>query len=222
MPVWKNQCIAWDVYLEYLIQKFLPVVKEKWPKHNGRIWLQQDGAKSHILEDNVEFKEVVDEIGLNLTMFTQSPNSPDTNILNLGFFRAIQLFNDDCPANEEELIKSVEKAYGEYPYRKLNHVWLTLQSCLNMIIENDGGNNYKIPHMGKESLERRGLLPKVLDITPAATAWLNPMMDDDSTLDADDLDDEAHVPTTTATPMIEMDGEGGENTTTDEITNTGV
>ena len=48
------------------------------------------------------------------------------------------------------------------------------------------------------------------------------MMDDDSSLDADDLDDEAHVPMTTATPMVEMDGEGGENATTDEITNTGV
>ena len=218
----KNQCITRDVYREYLIKKFLPAVKEKWPRRNARIRLQQDGAKSHILEDDVEFKEAVDEIGLNLTVFTQSPNLPDTNILDLGFFRAIQSFNDDCPANEEELIKSVEKAYGEYPYCKLNRVWLTLQSCLNMIIENDGGNDYKILHMGKESLDRRGLLPPVLDVTPAATAWLNPTMDDDSTLDADDLDDEANVPTNTATPTIEMDGDGGENTTTDDITNTGV
>ena len=222
MAVWKNQCITRDVYHEYLIQNFLPGVKEKWPTHNRRIRLQQDGAKSHILEDNVEFKEAVDEIGLNLTMFTQLPNSPDTNILNLGFFRAIQSFNDDCPVNEEELIKSIEKAYGEYPFQKLNRVSLTLQSCLNMIIENDGGNDNKIPHMGKESIERRGLLAGVLDVTPAASAWLNPMMDDDSSLDADDLDDEAHIPMTTATPTVEMDGEGGENTTTDEITNTGV
>ena len=96
-PVWKNQCITWDVYHEYLIQKFLPAVKERWPTRNGRIRLQQDGAKSHILEDDMEFKEAVDEIGLNLTVFTQSPNSPDTNILNLGFFRAIQSFSDDCP-----------------------------------------------------------------------------------------------------------------------------
>ena len=221
-PVWKNQCITQDVYREYLIQKFLPAVKEKRSTSNGRIQLQQDGAKSHILEDDLEFKEAVAEIGLNLTVFTQLPHLPDTNILDLGFFRAIQLFNDDCPANEEELIKSVEKAYGEYPYCKLNRVWLTLQSCLNMIIENDGGNDYKVPHMGKESLDRRGLLPGVLDVTPAATAWLYPVMDDDSSLDADTLDDEAHVPTTTATPTIEMDGEEGENTTTDEITNTSV
>ena len=220
--VWKNQCITRDVYHEYLIEKFQPAVKEKWPTRNARIRLQQDGAKSHILEDDVEFKEAVDEIGLNLTVFTQSPNSPDTNILDIGFFRAIQSFNDDCPANEEELIKSVEKANGEYPYRKLNHVWLTLQSCLNKIIENDGGNDYKIPHMGKQSLQRRGLLPVVLDVTPAASVWLNPTMDDNSTLDADDLDDEAHIPMTTATPTIEMDGEEGEITATDEITNTGV
>ena len=67
--VWKNQCITRDVYHEYLIQKFLPAVKEKRPTSNRRIRLQQDGAKSHILEDNVEFKEAVDEIGLNLTVF---------------------------------------------------------------------------------------------------------------------------------------------------------
>ena len=221
-PLWKNQCIMWDVYWEYLIQKLLPAIKQRWPTNNGRIQLHQDGTKSHILEDDEEFKEAVDEIGLNHTMYTQSPNSPDTNILDLGFFRAIQLFNDDCPANEEELIKSVEKAYGEYPLHKLNHVWLTLQSCLNMIIENDGGIDYKIPHMGKESMERRGLLPGVLDVTPTANAWLNPMMDDDSDQDSDDLDDAAHVPMTTATPTVEMDGEGGENATTDAIMNTGV
>ena len=221
-PVWKNQCITRDVYREFLIKKLLPAVKEKWPTRNARIWLQQDGAKSHILEDDVEFKEAVDEIGLNLTVFTQLPNSPDTNILDLGFFRAIQSFNDECPADEEELIKTVEKAYGEYPMRRLNHVWLTLQSCLNMIIENDGGNDYKIPHMGKESLEKRGLLPTVLDVTPAANAWLNPTMDDDSTLDADDSGDEMLFPMTTATPTVEMDGEEGENAPTDGITNTGV
>ena len=202
--MWKNQSITRDVYQEYFIQKLLPAIQLKWPTNNGRIRLQQDGTKSHILDDDKDFKEAVDDIGLNLTVYTQSPNSPDTNILDLGFFRAIQSFNDDCPANEEELIKSVENAYGEYPMRKLNHVWLTLQSCFNMIIENDGGNDYKILHMGKESLEQRGLLPQVLDVTPTANAWLNPMMDNDSNQDSDDLDHDAHVPTTTATPTDSM------------------
>ena len=116
MPVWKNLCITRDVYSEYLIQKLLPAIKERWPMNNRRIRLQQDGAKSHILEDDVEFKEAVDEIGLSLTVYTQLPNSPETNILDLGFFRAIQSFNDDCPANEEELIKSVERHMVSIPF----------------------------------------------------------------------------------------------------------
>ena len=151
-----------------------------------------------------------------------SPNSPDTNILDLGFFRAIQSFNDACPDNEEELIKSVEKAYGEYPWCKLNFVWLTLQSCLNKIIEHDGGNDYKILHMGKESLWRRGRLPEVLHVTPAANAWLNPTMDDDSDQDSDDLGDDMLFPMSTATSMVAMDGEEGENAPTDGIMTTGV
>ena len=53
-PVWKNQCIMQDVYREYLIQKLLPAIKQKWPTSNGRIQLQQDGAKSHILDDDKE------------------------------------------------------------------------------------------------------------------------------------------------------------------------
>ena len=91
-----------------------------------------------------------------------------------------------------------------------------------MMIENDGGNDYKIPHMGKESMERRGILPRVLDVAPTANAWLNLTMDDDSNQDFNNLDDDMHVPMTTATPTVEMDGEGGENATTDAIMNTGV
>ena len=52
--------------------------------------------------------------------------------------------------------------------------------------------------MGKQSRERRGLLPRVLDVTPAANAWLNPTMDDDSDQDSNDLGDDMLFPTTTA------------------------
>ena len=48
------------------------------------------------------------------------------------------------------------------------------------------------------------------------------MMDDNFDQDSDNLDDDMHVPMTTATPMVEMDGEGGGNATRDEIMNTGV
>ena len=73
-----------------------------------------------------------------------------------------------------------------------------------MIIENDGGNDYKIMYMGKESMEMTGLLPGVLDVTPAASAWLNPTMDDDSSQDSDDLDDAALVELLGLSPLIPL------------------
>ena len=57
---------------------------------------------------------------------------------------------------------------------------------------------------------------------PAANAWLNPTMDDDSDQDSDDSGDEMLFSMSTTTSMVAMDGEGGENTPTDGITTTGV
>ena len=84
-PVWKNKLINRDVSREYLIQKFLPAVKEKWPRNNARIRLQQDGAKSHILEDDVEFKEAVQQIGLNLPCSHKPPTRLTPTFLILVF-----------------------------------------------------------------------------------------------------------------------------------------
>ena len=56
----------------------------------------------------------------------QAADSPDVNLLDLGFFRAIQTFNDATPKNEEELIESVGTAYDNYPRHKINCAWLTL------------------------------------------------------------------------------------------------
>jgi hypothetical protein len=36
---------------------------------------------------------------------------------------------------------------------------------LNEIIEKHGGNDYKIPHYGKQRLEREGVLPISMEVT---------------------------------------------------------
>ena len=76
-------------------------------------------------------------------------------MLDLGFFRAIQSFNDAVLKNKEELIQAVSVAYDNYPQEKLNHTWLTLQSCFNWIILNYGDNDYNIEHISKEKLENK-------------------------------------------------------------------
>ena len=85
--------------------------------------------------------------------YTQVANSPDVNLLNLGFFQAIQSFNNATPKNEEELVHMVSMAYDNYPQEKLNHTLLTLQSVFNQIILNHGDNDYNIEHLLKEKLE---------------------------------------------------------------------
>ncbi|BAT15691.1 Os12g0125600 [Oryza sativa Japonica Group] len=64
--------------------------------------------------------------------------------------------------NMDELIHNVEQEFQAYDDNKLNRVFLTLQSCLLEVMEADGGNGYRIPHMGKERLERLDILPNTL------------------------------------------------------------
>ena len=162
------------VYRELLISKLLPAIIEKWPRTDRlsrKIWIQQDGAKSHISTDDEEFREAIQDQELNAGLYTQAANSPDVNLLDLGFFRAIQIFNDAAPKNEEELIQLVQLAYTNYPRKRLNQTWLTLQSVFNQIILCNGDNEYDIEHLSKEKLKRAGKLPNVLDVVDEASAF---------------------------------------------------
>ena len=78
-------------------------------------FIQQDGAKSHNCEDDNEFNNALTEQDINTELYIQVVNSPDVNLLDLGFFQVIQSFNDAAPKNEEELIQAVSAAYDNYP-----------------------------------------------------------------------------------------------------------
>ena len=50
-----------------------------------KISIQEDGAKNHVSEDDMVFKEALIKKGINAKLYTQAANSPDVNLLNLGF-----------------------------------------------------------------------------------------------------------------------------------------
>ena len=55
------------------------------------IFIQQDGAKTHIHEDDEEFNNALMEQDINAKLYMQTLNSPDINLLDLVFlepFRA--------------------------------------------------------------------------------------------------------------------------------------
>ena len=156
MLVWKNKIVTKEVYRDLLITKLIPSILEKWPRRDQlsrKIFIQQDRAKNHISCDDKLFNDVLVEKGINATLYTQAANSPDVNLLDLGFFRAIQSFNDAAPKNKEELIEVVSVVYYKYPHHKINRTCLTLQCYFNQIIMHHGDNNYNIDHIGKEQLE---------------------------------------------------------------------
>ena len=172
--VWKNKPVTKEVYRELLISKLFSAIVEKWPQTDRlsrKIWIQQDGAKSHINTDDNEFEQALQDLELEAGLYTQAANSPDVNLLDLGFFRAIESFNDVAPKNKEELIHSVQDAYTNYPRKRLNRTWLTLQSVFNQIILCNGDNDYNIEHLSKEKLKRTGQLPNVLDVVDEARAF---------------------------------------------------
>ena len=107
----------------------------------------------------------------------QPPNSYDTNVLDLGYFRALQSHSWQLePATTiDGLIANVEQAWNEYDPHALNRVFLTHQSCLNRIIETGGNNDYDIPHMKKSSMERAGQLPASIEISNDARSRLQEM-----------------------------------------------
>ena len=176
MLVWKNKIVTKEVYRDLLIRKLIPAILEKWltrDRISRKIFIQQDGAKNHIREDDKLFNDALEENRVDTKLYTQAANSPDVNLLDLGFFRATQSFNDAAPRNEEELIEAVSEAYDKYPREKINQTWLTLQCCFNQIITHHGDNDYHIDHIAKEKLEWNGNLPDVMDMVEDAEHLLN-------------------------------------------------
>jgi len=170
------------VYLKYVKEKVLPAIRRKWPgatrgARRMTVFLQHDNAPVHFDESDEEWIEAstIDRHRFLFLLKEQAANSPDTNILDLGFFRALQTLQwEQKPAsNVDELIANVLAAWEQFDPMKINYNFLTHQSCLDEIIKSNGDNHYKIPHMGKESLRRHGALPKRLAVSDAAIEQLD-------------------------------------------------
>jgi len=150
-----------------MIAKVLPAIVARWPREDvGRtIWIQQDNAPSHVPVNDEQFAAAVAQTGMDIRIINQPPNSPDMNVLDLGFFNSLlSLAYGTISVSIDELIANVQKEFNEYDPSTLNRVFLTLQGCLIEVMKDGGGNIYKIPHMDKDRLEALGMLPKSLTV----------------------------------------------------------
>ena len=179
--VWRNESVTKEVYRKLLLEKIVPEIQEKWPRgklaNPARvIRIQQDGPNSHILPTDAEWNQGLREQGLHnkIILYTQPANSPDLNINDLGLLRALDAsYKRNVPKSYDDIIKMVRQVYEDYPMKKINYIYLTLMSCLNEIIECGGDNDYSIPHLGKDKLEREGNLPETLEVSEDYKSYLD-------------------------------------------------
>ena len=122
-------------YRQFIIEKLLSAIKEKWPSNASdcTIKIKQDNARPHISLMDVEFRNVVKAIDLNVQLVCQPPNSPNMNVLDLGFFNAIQsLQHKAAPRNIDELIWAVYESFEALHWSNLNDIFLTLQKVMGV------------------------------------------------------------------------------------------
>jgi hypothetical protein len=159
-----------DESRKMIIDNVLPAIRAKWPRawpgKNGRttILIQQDNAGPHVSGDDTQLASELVKDGFDIKLVNQPPNSPDMNVLDLGWFRAIQSLQHQIEAQNtiDDLINATQKAFEDMEVQKLNNVFLTLQQCMVETMRVGGSNNYKVPHMSKAALLRRGDMPETL------------------------------------------------------------
>nr|CCA23777.1 transposon protein putative [Albugo laibachii Nc14] len=128
----------------------------KWP-----IFVQQDNATPHVLVSDPDIVAAGTEGGWNISLVCHPAYSPDFNDLDLGYLAAIQsLQYEQNVFTTEMLIKAVAQSFKHLDSNKLNSIFLTLQQVMECVLICKGGNDYKLPHMGKGKFRRAGKRPK--------------------------------------------------------------
>lgn len=155
------------MFMPTLLLQIIPAIKEKWPAECGQhVRIQQDNARPHIKDNDPLFREASIDGGLTFTLVQQPPNSPDLNVLDLGWFAAIQALQYQKVCHTVvDLVKAVERSYEELTTNKLNNVFLTLQSVMVEVLVVRGQNRYKLPHLGKDAMIRADTLPLSLYVS---------------------------------------------------------
>ena len=97
---------------------------------------------------------------------TQPSNSPDLNILDLGFFASLKArvwAMKWQAANVEQLVEKVTAAFNLYPPETITLIWAQLYAVYNAVLRQNGGNKYVNPHSGINRRARNG--GNVIDLT---------------------------------------------------------
>ena len=134
-------------YKRMMLFEVLPVIKEKCPHAMAmllqQIYIQQDNALPYSKFTPNNENLLLANLFLDIDCYPiyQPPKSPDLNVFDLAFFRAIEQPQQKKSANsKDKLIVAVEESFVKFSRCKMKAGFLTLQTCMNEIMVADGSN----------------------------------------------------------------------------------
>jgi len=150
-------------YAKMLLENVISATKRLMAPHlqDKVVCIQHDNAKPHsaALGEAIVGACTVD--GWKIRFDFQPPNSPDTNVLDLGFFRAVQTLQiKERASTIDDIITATYAAWNKISHETLLNNLRTLELVMVEILKADGDNSFCIPHVGKARLERSGRLPE--------------------------------------------------------------
>jgi hypothetical protein len=121
-----------EVYRKWMKEKVIPKSRDRqnWKKAE-EITVRHDGAKPHNCRGNKAFFDRWGQLyGWNIVFETQCPQSPDVNVLDIGFFNGTQAKSEEYrmdSSSVSDLVTRVKKTFSAYPWQKLDKCWAVVQ-----------------------------------------------------------------------------------------------
>lgn len=157
-----------EIYRSFLTEKVYPAIRSKLPvTHKSNVVVQQDNARPHVNVNDREVSAKGREGDWNINLTSQPANSPDFNVLDLGYFNSIQSISQKNEyENLQDLVDAVTQSFDELSKDTLNASFLSLQKVFESSLMVDGGNSYRMPHMGKRKISSTDQFNHVVECDP--------------------------------------------------------
>lgn len=144
----KPLTVTRDVYTDSLVKKVFPAIRKYFPfQRRKQVLVQQDNARPHVRSNDPTVLRASRIGNKKIMMVNQPPNSPDSNVLDLGVFNSLQSTQNSRMCNSlRELVESVEDEFKNYPSGEISNIFFILQSVYESTMSNYGNNDFKIQH----------------------------------------------------------------------------
>ena len=147
----RNITMDGETFQRMMIDEVFPSI---WAKmsYAKKVTVQIDGARAHSKKTTLDMiKKAAAEppggVGPIIEIVFQVANSPDTNLNDLCFFYSLDKESQKYKKlNLKDIISTVQREYNNYYSDKLDCLWQIKTAVAQLIYDNQGRNNFDIPH----------------------------------------------------------------------------